>query len=133
MKIIFLFSLAVCVAVTTAMPSKMPTNYNENYPVLKADFKNLNPDNICLRLLMDLDNRIQNFMISHSFENVLSLLQSRCVLPKCDLKKLLWYMYAMNDNSSAATEDNWNVNKVKKNFDEIDKTSASFNTLNQLI
>ncbi|XP_036333336.1 uncharacterized protein LOC118744428 isoform X3 [Rhagoletis pomonella] len=40
MKIIFLFSLAVCVAVTTAMPSKMPTNYNENYPVLKDELCN---------------------------------------------------------------------------------------------
>ncbi|XP_053965633.1 uncharacterized protein LOC129245342 isoform X1 [Anastrepha obliqua] len=133
MKVILLFCLVLCVAITMAMPSKISTTYNDNYPVLKADFKNFNPDNIYIRILMDLDNRIRNFMFSNTFENVLTQLQSKCVSPKCDLKKLLWYMSAMHDNLASLDEDSWNSNKVKKNFDEIDKTSPSFSTLNQLI
>lgn len=42
-------------------------------------------------------------------------------------------MYATHENMPFLDEDSWNSNKIKKNFDEIDKTSASFSTLNQLI
>ncbi|XP_050324922.1 uncharacterized protein LOC126756123 isoform X1 [Bactrocera neohumeralis] len=133
MKIISLLSLAVCVAATMAMPSKVSTTYNDNYPALKADFKDMNLDNIYVRMLMDLDNRIRRCLLSNSFDNILTIIQNRCVPPKCDLKKLLWNMYATHENVPFLEEDSWNSNKIKKNFDEIDKTSASFSTLNQLI
>ncbi|XP_018791573.1 PREDICTED: uncharacterized protein LOC108970569 isoform X1 [Bactrocera latifrons] len=135
MKIISILSLAVCVVATMAMPSKVSTTYNDNYPALKADFKDMNLDNIYgyVRMLMDLDNRIRRCLLSNSFENILPIIQNRCVPPKCDFKKLLWYMYATHENVPFLEEDSWNSNKIKKNFDEIDKTSASFSTLNQLI
>ncbi|XP_011206142.1 uncharacterized protein LOC105228153 isoform X1 [Bactrocera dorsalis] len=133
MKIISILSLAVCVVATMAMPSKVSTTYNDNYPALKADFKDMNLDNIYVRMLMDLDNRIRRCLLPNSFENILTIIQNRCVPPKCDLKKLLWYMYATHENVPFLEEDSWNSNKIKKNFDEIDKTSASFSTLNQLI
>ncbi|XP_039954931.1 uncharacterized protein LOC120771133 isoform X1 [Bactrocera tryoni] len=133
MKIISLLSLAVCVAATMAMPPKVSTTYNDNYPALKADFKDMNLDNIYVRMLMDLDNRIRRCLLSNSFDNILTIIQNRCVPPKCDLKKLLWNMYATHENVPFLEEDSWNSNKIKKNFDEIDKTSASFSTLNQLI
>ncbi|XP_011184589.1 uncharacterized protein LOC105213443 isoform X1 [Zeugodacus cucurbitae] len=133
MKIISVLFLAVCIVSAMAMPSKISTTYNDNYPTLKADFKNMNLDNIYLRILIDLDNKIRRCFLSNSFENILTIMQNRCVPPKCDLKKLLWSMYATHENMPFLDEDSWNSNKIKKNFDEIDKTSASFSTLNQLI
>ncbi|XP_039954933.1 uncharacterized protein LOC120771133 isoform X2 [Bactrocera tryoni] len=40
MKIISLLSLAVCVAATMAMPPKVSTTYNDNYPALKDELCN---------------------------------------------------------------------------------------------
>ncbi|CAD7013035.1 uncharacterized protein LOC101451285 isoform X1 [Ceratitis capitata] len=133
MKVIFPLSVVVCVAYAMALPSKVSTTYSDNYPAFKADFTNLNPDNIYIRILMDLDNRIRRCIYPNSIENILTILQNTCVPPKCDFKKLLWYMDTMYNNAATMADDSWNNNKVKKNFDEIDKTSASFSTLNQLI
>ncbi|XP_067626896.1 uncharacterized protein Orcokinin isoform X2 [Eurosta solidaginis] len=135
MKVLFLLLLAACVGVTVAMPSKVSPSYNDNYPLLKADFKNLNPDNIYIRSFMDMDSKVRNCMFTNSMDNYLCVLRNRCVHPECDLKKLLWYMLPLHESTGSASldEGGWNSNKIKKNFDEIDKTSASFNTLNQLI
>ncbi|XP_053965634.1 uncharacterized protein LOC129245342 isoform X2 [Anastrepha obliqua] len=72
MKVILLFCLVLCVAITMAMPSKISTTYNDNYPVLKDELCNdydFRTDNYNLfgqlvYLLLTLPNE-ENYLQNH--------------------------------------------------------------------
>ncbi|XP_023293828.2 uncharacterized protein LOC111677033 isoform X1 [Lucilia cuprina] len=156
MKVLYLVSVFIYIAAVVGMPQKVSltplsseedfgsvrqniASIHDRYPIyvlgpyhsedrqrpnlnaLRAYINNLNADSIMLRKLLlsklvaqcaNQNQKNNNHLCSHIFDNDNSNVYFT-VSPELQLS---------NESS-----------KIKKNFDEIDKTSASFSTLNQLI
>ncbi|XP_005181941.1 uncharacterized protein LOC101898189 isoform X1 [Musca domestica] len=112
----YILSVLLLAAYTMAMPQKTPLSSEEEFGAIRAYLNSINTDSTQMLRRMLLSK-----LIAQCENQNKSLRSNLC----SHLLEEVYFTPELQIPSDSS--------KIKKNFDEIDKASASFSTLNQLI